>query len=190
MQSIKDLCSVHKSGEAWLFGKGPSLDKFDHDSAGPLRICINESALHVPCPTYFFAHDEKPIYRVAVNWPFGCRAILEPTRSAFAVEVGWPNEHIYVYNKRQGDRRSLEWSADEIAEHEALYGRSSTVHSAIHFCVLIGVSRIIFVGFDGSGGYARRLNLKVPRGGGAYPRIRHDSEVMLTQLRIPSVFVE
>jgi hypothetical protein len=190
MQTVGVLLGKHIGDEAWLFGKGPGLDRFSMKRAGALRICINESLLHVHKPTYFFAHDEQPILRVAQQWPTGCKAILEPTRADFAVRHGIPSEDVYTYTKCDQDLSCLKWSADQIAKMGMLLGLSGTVHSAVHFCHLCGVSSAIFVGMEGRGGYAFRLGLKLPRGGGQYPRIRSHTIRELELLNMKYEFID
>ena len=109
MRTIAELLNQHAGEEAWLFGKGPSLDEFDMQTAGKLRISINESALVVPNAMYFFAHDEPPIERVANRWPSDCRAVLQPVRARFAQAAGVPDDAIFTYEKRERDWTVLEY---------------------------------------------------------------------------------
>lgn len=149
MRAIAELLNKHVGEEAWIFGKGPSLDGFDFESAGNVRICINESLLIVPQAKYFFAHDEVPIQRVSAHWPSCCGAILEPKRCDWAKRCGIPDDLIYNYVKRERELEVLNWSAEQIAAKGCLLGLSGTAHSAIHFCRLLGVSGIALVGMDG-----------------------------------------
>src|SRR5262245_60432716 len=128
MRTIAELLGLDAGCEAWIFGKGPSLDGFDMNMAGPLRICINESALVVPEPTYFFAHDERPIERVAAAWHMSCRAILQPVRATYAEARGIPSEAVFTYEKIEGRLEILDWSAQEIAAEASLLGLTGTVH--------------------------------------------------------------
>ena len=98
-RKVSELYNKHKSERAWIFGKGPSLDLYSREKIGSLRICINESLWQVDWPTYFFAHDELPIKRVAPDLPNGCTAILQHERAIFAVQCGVPPEQIRVYKK-------------------------------------------------------------------------------------------
>jgi len=184
MQTITELLDVHKGEEAWIFGKGPSLDRFDFALAGALRICINESLAIVDSPTYFFAHDEGPIERVASNWPHRCRAILQPVRGDWAVRCGIPMSDVFTYEKRDRDVEVLDWPAAKIAQRARLIGLTGTVHSALHFCRLIGVSSVVFVGMDGRGGYARCVGLSAPVGGGRHDAIRRDSIMIAERLKL------
>lgn len=188
MKVISELLFAHRDEVAWIFGKGPSLDAFDMRTVGDLRICINESLLAVDRPTYFFAHDETPIKRVSGRWPEGCRAILQPVRAEYAAQQGLPDGSIYTYTKRHEDKRVLGYAPEKTAEEAVLYGQSGTVHSALHFCRLIGASAVRLVGFDGKGGYARSLEL--PSGGRHHSRIRQDSVTLMRILKLPYRFCD
>ena len=189
MQSIAALLGKHLGEEAWIFGKGPSLDKFDMATAGPLRICINESALIVPEPRYFFGHDEPPIQRVAAQWPSACRAILQPVRARYDATRGIPTESIFTYEKREREVDVLDWSPEKIAREACLLGLTGTVHSALHFCRLIGVTVITFVGMDGGGGYALSIGHSAPPGGGQHDVIRRDSITIAKRLNLEYRFI-
>lgn len=188
MQHIDALIDQYAGQPVWIFGKGPSLDQFQMADAGPGRVCINESVRAVPSPAYFFAHDEGPIRNTADDWPEGCRAVLQHERAVFAEACGIPSDLIYVYEKRYADNTVRDMDAAGIARHRSLYGNSGTVHCAIHFCRLIGASRIVMVGFDGTGGYAKSINL--PDGGADHDRIRRDSVSLLNTLEIPYEFFQ
>jgi hypothetical protein len=139
---------------------------------------------------YFFAHDEPPIMRVANCWPNACRAILQPVRAKFAQAAGIPDDALFTYEKRERDWTVLEWSQDRIARECCLLGLTGTVHSAIHFCRLIGAPSLVFVGMDGRGGYAQSIGTPPPPGGGQHDRIRRDSEIVAERLGLRYRFVE
>jgi hypothetical protein len=186
MQRIDVFLGRHLNQPVWIFGKGPSLDHFSFNEVGQARICINESLRAVPDPMYFFSHDEGPIRNVAEEWPLGCRAILEQPRAIYAESRGIPSDWTFVYEKRLCDNKVRDMDAHGIAKHVSLYGNSGTVHCAIHFCRLIGASKITMVGFDGTSGYAKKVNL--PDGGAEHDRIRRDSVSLLNAIGIPFEF--
>lgn len=183
-KTISAYRGKHLGDRAWIFGKGPSLDSFDMDQAGPLRVCINESVRRVPSPAYFFAHDERPIARVASDWPKDCVAVLETGRAEFAASRGIPLPALVVYCKQQLSSTEAIQEIFASAGSDTLIGMSGTVHSAIHFCKIIGVSHVSMIGFDGKGDYAPSLNLEMPIGGGQHGRIRRDSERLLQALEL------
>jgi SAM-dependent methyltransferase len=65
-----------------------------------------------------------------------------------------------------------------------------TVHSAIHFCLLLGIKSIKMIGFDGTGGYAPCLEQDVPLGGGRHGLIRSDSKRLFKLLDLDGEFVD
>jgi hypothetical protein len=62
----------------------------------------------------------------------------------------------------------LDWTSDLIARNGILLGMTGTVHSALHFCRLIGACSVVLVGMDGKGGYAKCLGIDLPRHGGRH----------------------
>ncbi len=78
---LGEMCADELAGkldgvQAWVFGKGPSLDQFDFDQAGVVRVCLNESVLVVPEPSYCFFMDRdvgKDLYL-----PEGCSPVVPP----------------------------------------------------------------------------------------------------------------
>ena len=190
LRSIAELLGRHNGAEAWIFGKGSSLDDFDISTASPLRICINESLLVVSEASYFFAHDEVPIQRVAPYWPSGCCAILQPVRGNYAVSRGIPSDAIFTYEKRERQLDVLNWPAERIAREASLLGLTGTVHSALHFCRLIGAVSVVFVGMDAGPAYARCLDLAPPPGGGRHDLIRRDSIMVAKDLGLDYQFID
>ena len=71
----------------------------------------------------------------------------------------------------------------------SLFGFTGTVHSALHFCRLIGVSKLRFVGMDGTGGYAPSIGLATPTGGGQHDLIRRDTIKIANRLGLAYRFV-
>jgi hypothetical protein len=69
---MPDLINKHKGEDAWLFGKGPSLDSFCMDDAGSLRATVNHACYVVPSPVYCFSFF---IDRQEICPPEGCEYI-------------------------------------------------------------------------------------------------------------------
>ena len=113
-------------------------------------------------------------------WPSGCCAVLQGVRAELACSLGLAPESICTYEKALQDKAVRDASAEEIAASGKLFGDSGTVHGALHFCRLVGVSEVILVGFDGGGGYARCLAM--PDGGAAHDQIRQDCIALLQAL--------
>lgn len=189
-KTIGELAYKHRGETAWLFGKGPSLDHFDLSQAGPLRICINESALIVDDPTFFFAHDETPIKNVSGEFSHDCVAVLEISRARLAEKLGIPKNNIYLYQKEPILFFDSLASINEIAASSSLVGANGTAHSAIHFCKLIGVKCVKLIGFEGEGPYAPSLNMEVPLGGGRHAQIRSESICLLEMAGLEFEFLD
>ena len=191
MQTIAELLGKHPHEEAWIFGKGPSLDRFDFATAGPLRICINESVLTVPGATYFFAHDELPIQRAAAAWPMRLSCHLAAGSSQLRGNKRHSGRLRFLPTQNVSvNLELLDWSPEKIAQKSSLLGLTGTVHSAIHFCRLIGVSSVVFVGMDGTGGYAQCIGTPPPPGGGQHDVIRRDSITIAKRLGLAFRFAD
>lgn len=190
MTGLTALLEREAGQTAWIFGLGPGLDWFEMAKAGPLRICINESLLFVQQAKYFFAHDERPIRRVAPTWPTGCQAILEPARAQLAIECGIPTENVCEYIKAEQDQSVLSWNPSQIAKAGKLYGCTSTTHSALHFCRLIGAIRIMLVAMEGRGGYAHQIGLAAPGRGHHFPGIRQNTIRALEAMGFQYEFID
>jgi len=187
METIRHFLGIHKKETAWIFGKGPGIDRFDMSKAGSLRICINESTLVVHEPRYFFAHDEKPILRVSKKWNPSCVAILQPIRGKYAVRCGIPEDCIYTYDIWARDPKALTLSPEVIANKAHLYAKHGTVTSALHFCYMAGVTRVNLVGFEGKGGYAPSLGLRDD--GGHHDEIHEEMVHMMNCLKMDYSFL-
>ena len=122
------------------------------------------------------------------SWNKDCIAILEPERAQFARGCGIPQNRIFAYTKRTPEFFESLTNVQEVVDSNSLVGMTGTVHSAIHFCKLIGVRSIKLVGFEGSGGYASRLN--VPEGGGRHELIRNDSIQLMKWLDLDFEFLD
>jgi len=186
MKNLGTQLNKYQGQDAYIFGKGPSLDSFDFSLAGELRICINESLKIVTKPTYFFAHDEKPIKHVSEEWPDACFGILQEVRAKYACQCGIPEDQLLTYTLCHGNKSVLEKSPEEIARENILYGQLGTVHSALHFCNLLGVSKVFLVGFDGTARYADSFKHLPP--GWNHDKIRAISIEILNTLKIPFEF--
>lgn len=168
----------HKGDTAWLFGKGPSMDKYlesadyDNPESGKVRIVINEAALLVKKPNYFFAHDVGPMnrvfnperhvfkpeltidQRVARKFPPGLITIIPETHYQVANTAKVWLDTVFCYQRANNEEKLLKLGPEKLAETHSLYSQSSTPQSAVHFARLIGCVGIVLVGFDGGGGLA------------------------------------
>ena len=113
------LSEKHKGEQAWLFGKGPSLDAFCMDDAGALRATVNHACLVVPDASYCFSHFED---RQDIDTPDGCLLIT-------------------------GESDNIGSNISEYEEGD-LFMKYSSAELAASYLIACGVSVLHLVGFD------------------------------------------
>lgn len=152
-RELKDFLNLHAGETAWLFGKGPSLDRFDMRKAGKLRVAINDVVKEVPGCRYGFANDSVAPWRHVYRPE---HVLFQPLRVAHdihAAQVEVDCERIWYPDDRESDR--LGWSAEQLA-HQGLCIRRGTLGSAGQILYVMGVRQIVCVGIDGGGRHADR----------------------------------
>lgn len=151
-RTLRDFVGLHRGETAWLFGKGPSLGRFDFGSAGPLRCAVNESVRYVPAVTYCFANDGVLPW---VDLYDSTHVLFQPARTlrdASALNPSaWPCELISLEDIP--DTRIAGRTVDDIVSR-GLAARHGTIGSAIQVLYVMGVAKIVCVGIDGVGGHA------------------------------------
>lgn len=186
MRTLKDFLGAHAGETAWLFGKGPSLDAFDMNTAGPLRCAINDVVKEVPGCRYGFANDSvrdwAHVYRpgqvLFTPERLMRNEFLQPVQPGIEV-VLFPDDH---------DDERLAWPAARLAT-EGLAVRRGTLGSAGQVLAVMGVRKIVCVGIDGGGRHAARE---------WHTRLRHDHaqdynairDAFITACRIQGVKLE
>jgi len=212
--SLARFLGKHSGSTAWIFGKGPSLDAWLDSIAGmtinwqasdSIRIVVNEAALVVPYPHYFFAHDVLGIDRsmdpsnhgfkfagdnavdprVRREYPARCIAILREKQKIHALRHGIEVANVYGYRKAQQERALLSLSPLELAKTGALYAESATIQSACHFAKLSGCSDVVLVGVDGGRGTAKVFNNMGVANGPWYTKNRGDTHRILKAMGMP-----
>lgn len=152
-RTLHDFLGKHRGETAWLFGKGPSLDRFDLRAAGPLRVAINDVVKEIPGCVYGFANDSV----------FAWQHVYQPEHILFSpqrtidegfVAYGNPGCEVVGYPDDHGDDR-LDWPAERLAG-EGLAIRPGTLGSALQILSLMGIARVVLVGIDGGGRHAER----------------------------------
>jgi hypothetical protein len=174
VRTLSDFLNVHSGETAWLFGKGPSLDRFDVHTAGRLRCAINDVVLYVPDCTYCFANDGislwYDLYRSEEHILFQPRRILtEITHQAPA-----PACERIIFDDAGPSLQGRETPA-RLLRH-GLATLHGTAGSALQILCIMGVRHIICVGFDGGSARADRpwrVPLK-PTAAQDYADIRRD----------------
>jgi len=109
----------HKGEQAWLFGKGPSLDAFDMGDAGELRATVNHACYAVPAPVYCFSHFED---RQDIQPPEGCE-----------------------YITGEGDEIRSDMREYEVGD---LFVKYSSAELAASYLIACGISALHLIGFD------------------------------------------
>ena len=158
--SLVPFLNRHAGETAWLFGKGPSLNHFDIQTAGPVRAGINDVSAHVPNCLYCFANDGveawADLYREG-------QTLFQPERAIGYFKpfdaVACP---VVTYEDAWEDSL-MDLPREKLAECLAV--RRGTLGSAIQVLHVMGISKIIAVGIDGgnvhASGHKWRTRLKL-----------------------------
>jgi hypothetical protein len=119
--------------EAWLAGKGPSLDGYDWTKAGWLRVGLNQTAIFIPKVYAASALDHTIFQFYKDN--------LDPHVLVFK-KFGVPVHFDYEYTWKLG---------------QEVKTRGASAASTVQVLHHLGVSKIHMIGFDsidGNGNYA------------------------------------
>lgn len=153
-RTIADFVGIHRGETAWIFGKGPTLDRFDMASAGPIRCALNDVVRYVPEVMYCFACDGIGPWAHL----YGPKDILfQPQRTVERHDMRnpetWPCELVPFVDMPGVDLagRSV---ADLVSGGLAI--RRGTIGSAIQVLHIMGITKIVCVGIDGGGGRAAK----------------------------------
>lgn len=148
--TLADFLNIHSGQEAWLFGKGPSLSKFDFSDAGEIRCAINDLCGIVPGARYCFANDGVGAW-ADLYQPGQILFQTHRCQNEFdALAANLPCK-VVVYPDEPNQGRLL-LSRQELAESLAI--RRGTLGSAIQILYIMGISTIHLVGIDGGGQHA------------------------------------
>lgn len=122
--------------EVWIAGKGPSLDRFDWDKAGPARFGINETAFIIPDCFGAFALDSYVLEKFKNDLPNHVIVFLRNRKN-----FKFPNQYVYLRGK----------------EYKHGFG---TIHTAIQVLYYLGARAFHLIGcdaLDGGTGYAKSV---------------------------------
>lgn len=148
--TLADFIGKHTGATCWLFGKGPSLDLFPMESAGPLRASINDACVVVPSCRYAFANDgiQKWIHHLTDSI-----TLFQPARALKEFDSARASltSPVVVYQDDYGDRITT----DPAKLAQCMRIRRGTVCSALQVLFLMGVSNVVMVGFDGTGTHSK-----------------------------------
>lgn len=154
LEAFEKLCNAHAGSMCWIFGKGPSLDRFDlklvPDSA--VRIIIKENVSYVPAiagRTYWIpGFRECRKYIGQGPWPG-----VVPVFPANWHGARWKHPAASFLRNRKTVCVDL---AVANAKRE-LFSFLSCSSWAIHLAWYLGAKHVCLVGCDGVGQYSRRL---------------------------------
>lgn len=153
-RTLQDFVGCHSGETAWLFGKGPTLDKFEMSDAGPLRCAVNDAVRYVPQVKYCFACDGVApwvdLYQPGHILFQPIRTIRDPK---MANPGSWPCQLVEFDDI--ADRRLAGRTVDSLVSG-GLAIRRGTIGSAIQVLHVMGVSKIVCIGIDGGGSRASR----------------------------------
>jgi hypothetical protein len=124
-----ELHNKHKGEEAWLFGKGPSFEKYSTLKPKGVIASINESCCHVKDLDYTFC------------W-YADKKVLKP-------ESGIVIDGSRGFNTREFNEYS--------PKKKAIFIKHGTGELATSYLIWMGVSRINLVGIDGVGKYSKEF---------------------------------
>jgi hypothetical protein len=150
---LADYLGKHDGETAWIFGKGPSLDKFDFKEAGNLRLVINDVVSRVPEATYCFAND--PV----TNWI----DLYQPDHVLFyptghrnndinLYDAAMPDCHLVPYDDKYPDEIELVRKPQEMAQ--CLKVLPGTLGSVVQIAYVMGIRKVVAVGIDGGSSHA------------------------------------
>lgn len=169
-RTLRDFVGLHRGETAWLFGKGPSLDRFDLSSAGSLRCAVNDVVRYVPGVKYCFANDGVLPW---VDLYDSAHVLFQPARTlddaSMANPSSFPCELVRFENV--ADTRIAGRTVDDLIAR-GLAMRHGTIGSAVQILHIMGVSKIVCVGIDGGGGHAKQDLRSEPSPDCIYTEIR------------------
>lgn len=151
MDSLKDYTGAHEGATAWVFGKGPSLATFEMDTAGPLRLAINDVIAHIPGATYGFANDG--VGRWADAYKPG-QVLFQPSRCLHEYDSTRPGAvacKVVTFVDDYAEER-LALPPAELAE--CLDIRRGTLGSLLQIAYIMGIKSMHLVGVDGGNTHA------------------------------------
>lgn len=147
---LEEFIDIHAGETAWIFGKGPSLDRFDFADAGPLRVTINDLIGVVPDAVYGFSND-RPYPWMDMYKPH--HTVFLPKRTAETCDR-FPSCEVVVFDDHPMGNESLQRPKLEMCRD--LQIREGTLGSVVQVLHIMGVSRVVAVGIDGGNSHAGR----------------------------------
>jgi hypothetical protein len=150
-----DFNNRYENRACYVVGRGPT--EFDYDKLRDVTdpvffindaICLEKL---VSADTFFFAHDAA--MQVWLNGSIRATAVL-PLHSKFFdpsmnVTLGHLGDVVHYRWWETNRDTLLRMTRDELAEAQALFLHSGTIHPLLHFVWYCGFKRVSFIGCDG-----------------------------------------
>jgi hypothetical protein len=205
---LRDLQNKHAGEAVWVTGSGPSLDRVGAGEITGPRIYLNRTAFSLPWSageTYWLVIDDAWGQGTPGPWT----DTLEAVKSGALGGVGVFRDPLLPPRDdgscfTQGGANIVNWTTppskqlprDQVLQLDAatlaargwLYARAGTAAPAIHLAWLMGASRVILAGVDGTDGYAghvRHWYRQTRRGGFGYGQAREDALNAAAALGMP-----
>ena len=155
---LVDLPRV-KDGEAWLFGKGPSLDRVDWDTVGEFRLCQNDSIIRVPGATAMLSMDYWPhLFDGPQSFDaISPRKVTVPgtmETDKLRVPEDWTGRYIQFTPQRcrtQWERHVRKYGRLFYLENDTLPYALGASSAGFALCWVMGAEVVHGWGFDGTG---------------------------------------
>lgn len=189
------LMDRHRGEACWIVGTGPSLDAIDPAEITGPRIYLNRAAFAYPAErycTYWLVADDAWGQKIEGPWDAHLQKVISGdadtillARDPLLVPTGWhatppKGNHIVHWKSTHKPRAELRClTRPELAQRGELYSHCGTAAPAIHAAWLMGCTRVILAGIDGTDGHAKSLQqwytAKPTRGGLGYMTSRGDA---------------
>lgn len=186
----EQLNNSHAGMCAYIFGRGPSLDRW-HESGivipeNAFSIGINSVCLAMPVDFSVSGDVDANLWMgTDTTWVRGV-PYLQHNNGGESWHL--PDECLWFLtteNTTHGRNGRLKQTRDEIARYHRLYCASSSLHPAIHLAWYLGASDVVLVGVDGSGGRCRLTEAtpgRQPPPDSVYRNMKVDTEELCNKL--------
>jgi len=204
---LRDLMNKHAGQPVWVCGSGPSLDGIDPAEITGPRVYLNRVAFSMPWSnvgTYWLVIDDAWGQGTPGPWTETLQQLKGGALPGVGVfrdpllparENGWyfaqggPNIIHWTSppTAQQPRHELLELDRQTLAERGWLYARAGTAAPAVHLAWLMGASRVVLAGIDGTDGYAGQVQhwyAQRRRGGFGYGQAREDALMAANALGI------
>lgn len=155
MNNWNHLSQIHYGKNFYIYGKGPEFSNRPKEPQGDVRICINETALHVPDPTYVVTLNQSTWQNLLPAFKnTNVIGLIDRKSLKHALSLGIPEDRLLPFARCEREYDILKWKPKEVAHCRHLFCDMGSAIPATHFAWFLGAQAINFVGFDGGVEYA------------------------------------